>query len=161
LVPGEATAIGKTGMMASTSLPPREKAMRTVLACLCIAAAPAWAQAPSLAVPSSMFTRPAEPCADCGVVRSVRTVVKESKPGGASDVKPSGLVASIPLGAGAGKPQVSSSTRIGRDAVHEDTTYEVVVQLEDGRFRVLTSEEHEWQEGDRVRVEGGRLLRRD
>ena len=54
--------------------------MRTVLACLCIAASPAWAQAPSVAVPSSMFTRPAEPCADCGVVRSVRAVVKESQP---------------------------------------------------------------------------------
>ena len=135
--------------------------MRSLLACLCIAASLSWAQAPSVAVPSSMFIRPPEACADCGVVRSVRTVVKESKPGEASDVKPSGLVASIPLGAGAGKPQVRSSTKIGRDAVHEDTTYEVVVLLDNGRFRVVSSDEHDWQEGDHVRIEGARLLRRD
>jgi hypothetical protein len=108
-----------------------------------------------------MFIRPPEACTDCGVVRSVRTVVKESKPSDQSDVKPSGLVASIPLGAGAGKPQVRSSTKIGRDAVHEDTTYEVVVQLDDGRFRVVTSDERDWQEGDHIRIEGARLVRRD
>lgn len=135
--------------------------MRTVLACLCIAAAPAWAQAPSVAVPPSMFTRPAEPCVDCGVVRSVRAVVKESQPAGVNDVKPSGLVASIPLGACAGKPQVRSSTKIGRDAVHEDTTYEVVVLMDNGRFRVVSSDERDWEEGDHVRIEGGRLLHRE
>ena len=135
--------------------------MRAVLACLCVAAASAWAQAPSLTVPSSMFTRPAEPCTDCGVVRSVRAVVKESQPAGVNDVKPSGLVASIPLGAGAGKPQVRSSTKIGRDAVHEDTTYEVVVQMDNGRFRVVSSDERDWEEGDHVRIEGGRLLHRE
>jgi hypothetical protein len=135
--------------------------MRTVLACLCITAAAAWAQAPSVAVPSSMFTRPVEPCADCGVVRSVRAVVKESQPAGVNDVKPSGLVASIPLGAGAGKPQVRSSTKIGRDAVHEDTTYEVVVQMDNGRFRVVSSDERDWEEGDHVRIEGSRLLHRE
>ena len=105
-----------------------------------------------------MFTRP-QGCADCGVVRSVRTVVKESRPGGVNEIMPSGLVASIPFGGG--KAELGPSTKIGRDVVHADTTYEIVVQLADGRFRVVTADEPEWQEGDRVRVEGARLVRRD
>jgi hypothetical protein len=113
-----------------------------------------------MTVPSSMFTRP-QACADCGVVRSVRPVVKESKPGGVNEIMPSGLVASIPLGPGASKPQLTSSTKVGRDVVYADTTYEVVVQLDDGRFRVVSTDERDWQEGDHVRVEGGRLQHRD
>ena len=157
-------------MMAASKLPmPGEKTMRTMAACLCItalAALPSPAQnAKPAATPPAAGVNTAVPaaapsaCPECGIVRSIRPVVKETKPLPGSEVKPSGLVASIPLDGG--KPQVKSSTKIGKDAVVSGTTWEVVVLLDDGRFRVVTTDERgDWKEGDRVRIDGGRLLSR-
>jgi hypothetical protein len=129
--------------------------MRLVLACLLIVAAPAWAQAP--AAPAAAL----KSCPDCGVVRSVRTVVKESKPAPTDSAKPSGLVASVPLGPGAGKPTLGSSSHIGKDAVTTVTTWEVIVRLDDGRVSILTLDEApDVREGDKVRIEKGQLVRR-
>ena len=99
-------------------------------------------------------------CPDCGVVRSVRSIKKELRPDDRDDSKPSGLVASVPLGSG--KPTAGSSTRIGKDVVPTSETWEIIVGLEDGRMRVLTvSEPPEVRQGDKVRVEpNGRITLR-
>jgi hypothetical protein len=128
--------------------------MRTLLACLGLAVLPALAQAPQpkAAVPSTV---PA--CADCGVVRSVSVVEKQQQPT-TDNGKPSGLVATVPLGGG--KVEVGSSTKLGKDAVVTQKQWNVVVQMDDGRFRVVTLDSQgDWQQGDRVHVEGSRLTR--
>jgi len=88
----------------------------------------------------------------------MRAVVKESRvPSDAT--KPSGLVATVPFGGG--KPQIGSSTKVGRDVVESVTTWEVVVRLDDGRFSILTLDAvDDWREGDKVRIERGKLVRR-
>jgi hypothetical protein len=132
--------------------------MRSAPACLLIClicVAPAWAQSP----PASANTvSPSSACPDCGVIRSIRAVVKQARvPSDAS--KPSGLVATVPLGGG--KPRVGSSTKIGGDVVESLTTWEVAVRLDDGRFSVLTLDEaNDWHEGDKVRIERGKLVHR-
>jgi hypothetical protein len=102
-------------------------------------------------------------CADCGVVRSVRILTKELRGADTTDdARPSGLVASVPLGKGGGKPTAGSSTRIGKDAVPTSESWEIVVRLDDGRMRVLTATQPpEVREGDKVRVEpSGKLTLR-
>ena len=100
-------------------------------------------------------------CGECGVVRSVRPIMKESPPPPVDTSKPSGLVVSVPVGGG--KPTVGGSQAIGKDAVAVTTTWEVVVRLDDGRFRVMTLEEEpaELREGDKVRIEQGKPVRRN
>jgi hypothetical protein len=131
-----------------------ERSIVTILllgAVLC--AAPAWAQGPADA-PAPAQAR----CAECGVIRSVRSMSKES-PVAVDSTKPSGLVASVPLGGG--KPQIGSSTKVGRDAVESVTTWEVIVRMDDGRFTIITLDDQgDWREGDKVRVERGKLERR-
>jgi len=133
--------------------------MRTFLACLLAAFAP-WSVAQMTKdlpnPPSAAIAR----CADCGVVRSVRTLTKELRgPDTTDDPRPSGLVASIPLGKGGGKPEAGSSTRIGKDAVPTAESWEIIVRLDDGRMRVLTvTQRPEVREGDKVRVEANGTL---
>jgi hypothetical protein len=124
--------------------------MRALVACLGLVSVLSWAQAPT-APPK------AGACADCGTVRSVSVVEKQQR--SASDAgKASGLVATVPLGGG--KMEVGSSTKLGRDAVVTERHWNVVVQMDDGRSRVVTVDEQgDWQQGDRVRVEGTRLNR--
>jgi hypothetical protein len=118
-----------------------------------LCALPAWAQGPK-EVPAP----PQAKCAECGVVRSVRSMSRES-PVTSDSAKPSGLVATVPLGGG--KPQIGSSTRVGRDAVESVTTWEVIVRMDDGRFTIVTLDDPgDWREGDKVRVERGKLERR-
>ena len=141
--------------------------MRLVIASLLlVAAAPAWAQAPSPNPQSSVLKKPAPAakslnlnCADCGEIRSVRKVTKEVKPEEiAPQQQPGGLVASIPLGGG--KAQVGSSTRVGDEAVRMTTQYEVTLRYDDGRYRLLMLDKQpDFREGDRVRVDSrGQLL---
>lgn len=120
--------------------------MRSFLAILLLAATSAMAQDP-----------PA--CADCGLVRSVRSITKEIRPSAAQEeTKPSGLVASIPLKGG--KPEIGSSSHIGKDAPTTVQTWEVVVRMGDGKFRVVVLDESpDLREGDKVRFYKGRLLR--
>lgn len=129
--------------------------MRAFLAILLCAVVPALAQAPGAAgtAPGSAT------CPDCGVVRSVRAINKEARPTPESDSKPSGLVATVPLGGG--KPQFGSSTKLGKEATTVTTTWEVIVRLDDGRFRVLMVDEApEVHQGDKVRIDEGRIVLR-
>ena len=89
---------------------------------------------------------------------SVRSVTKQAAPNVQNESKPSGLVASIPLGGG-GKPQVGSSSKIGRDVPDVSQSWEVIVRLDDGRYRVVVLDTQPIvDKGDRVRVDEGRLV---
>jgi hypothetical protein len=128
--------------------------MRTILAIVLFATLPALAQAPAAESVKKGS------CAECGVVRSVRQITKETRPPESQDNKPSGLVATIPLGGG-GKAQVGSSTKLGKEAQSSTTTWEVIVRLDDGRFRVFVLDEApEVQQDDKVRIEEGRVVPR-
>lgn len=126
--------------------------MRESLAVLLLAALPAWAAdpAPDTKAASSALAA----CADCGVVRSVRSVKKEIKTDPESDARPSGLVATFPLGGG--KPSAGSSAKVGKDKPAFSETWEIVVRLDDGRFRIVTVDEPPAvREGDQVRFDSG------
>jgi hypothetical protein len=129
--------------------------MRMLLASLTLAALPVAAQAPT-SPGAGPVTPAAARCPDCGVVRSISAKEKQARPDSDAS-KPSGLVATVPLGGG--KVRVGSSTKLGGDAVVTDRTWDVVVILDDGRPRVVTVDERpDVQQGDRVRVEGNRLV---
>ncbi|HEX4781467.1 MAG TPA: hypothetical protein VH301_11980 [Usitatibacter sp.] len=114
---------------------------------IAFAACGAWAQAPA--------------CKDCGVVRSVKEIQKEVGAKGTDESKPSGLVATVPLGPGAGKPRVGPSQRVGGDTIASTKRWEVVVLLDDGRARILTLDNQpDVQVGDKVRIDNGRILPR-
>ena len=137
--------------------------MKRAIALLLFAAVPALAQvtSPPPAVPS----KEAATCPDCGVVRSIRSIQKEARPVPADSTKPSGLVATIPLGSSGAKhgakPQVGSSSDLGRDVVPEASTWEVIVRLDDGRFRVVVLDESpNLRVGDKVKVEDGKVVLR-
>jgi hypothetical protein len=131
-----------------------EIAMRALLACIGLAVLPALAQAPK--PPATPPPRAAASCADCGVVGSISVKERQQRP--ATDAgKPSGLVATVPLGGG--KVQMGSSTKLGNDVVVSEKSWDVVVRLDDGRLKVVTlNQPPEVQEGDRVRVDGTRLV---
>lgn len=135
--------------------------MRILLACLLAASAP-WSVAQNL--DKDLPKQPsAAKCADCGVVRSVRAKTKELRGADTTDdARPSGLVATIPLGKGGGKPEAGSSTRIGKDAVATSESWEIVVRMDDGRMRVMNvTQRPEVRDGDKVRVEpNGKLTLR-
>jgi outer membrane lipoprotein SlyB len=132
--------------------------MRSLLAVLLATAMPlAWSQ--NLPDPNKPPLPAPAACADCGVVTSIRTVTKQEPPTEQSKGKPSGLVASIPLGQGAGSPKVGSSTKIGRDVPSVTQSWEVIVRLDDGRYRVVVLDSQpDVAKGDRVKVEEGRLV---
>jgi len=128
--------------------------MRTLLAAL------AWAATQAAAQPSTPPATPAAgartPCATCGVVRSVNLKEKQARPA-TDEGKPSGLVATVPLGGG--KVQVGPSQRLGKEAVITEKTWDVVVQLDDGKFKLVTLDRRpDVQQGDRVRVDGNTLV---
>jgi len=92
-------------------------------------------------------------------VSSTREIKKEAPTANAADTKPSGLVATVPLGGG--KPHVGSSTKYGAEASTHTTTWEVIVRMDDGRFRVLTlGEDPQVSKGDKVKIEGNRVVPR-
>lgn len=130
--------------------------MRTLLACLAFASLPAWAQAPAPSTPAAPAARTPSACGECGVVRSINRKEKQARPA-TDEGKPSGLVASVPLGGG--KVQVGPSQKIGKEAVVTEKSWDVVVQLDDGRFKLVTFDHlPELQPGDRVRVEGNGVV---
>jgi len=136
--------------------------MRSVLTCLLLfVSCIAWAQvAPDPpAPPPPNTTVPKGGCADCGVIRSVKVVTKKEPLPPADQAKPSGLVATVPLGGG--KVQVGSSTKFGRDVEPTSTRYEVIVRYDDGRYTmVMLDDPGDWKEGDKVRVDKGKLIAR-
>jgi len=130
--------------------------MRSILAILFAIAIPI-ASAQGLAGPSKPPAPPAMTCADCGVVTSIRTVTRQEPPPPANQAKPSGLVATIPLGGG--KPHVGSSTKLGSDQPSVSQSWEVIVRLDDGRYRVVVLDaQPDVAKGDRVKVEDGKLV---
>src|SRR5688572_2481424 len=133
--------------------------MRILLACLLLAATSATAQAP--------FKKglPGASCKECGVVTTVRMVRKELRApeNATTENAPSGLVANVPLGSGGGKAKVGSSTRYGQDAASVMESWEVIVKLDDGRYRMATlNEKPELKQGDRVEFDkDGKVQRRE
>jgi outer membrane lipoprotein SlyB len=103
-------------------------------------------------------------CAECGEIRSIRRVERKGRAADPTrdlqDKNPSGLVASIPLGGG-GKPTVGSSTREEKRREAPLVIYEVIVQLDDGRVRIVTQDDGEdLRAGDKVRVEDNKVILR-
>ena len=117
------------------------------LFCVLVAvSAPAWAQSS---------------CDDCGEVRSMREIQKDLGTRATDAGKPSGLVASVPLGRAPDKPRVGPSQRVGGDSVAAAKTWEVVVVLDDKRTRILTLDSKPAVEvGDKVRIVDGKLVPR-
>ena len=145
---------------------------KTFLFLLLCTTAGALAQPPAPPAAPPSVVKPHAPCADCGVITSVRSISKQeataasaarnssssndAPPGALDESKPPGLVASIPLGGG--KPQVGSATRVGQDAPVSTKVWEVIVRLDSGQFRVLTLEaQPDYQKGDRVKIVEGKL----
>jgi len=114
----------------------------------------------AMAQPASPPTSAKSMCGECGVVRSVRGITKQIRPSEAQeDTKPSGFVASIPLKGG--KAQVGSSEKIGKEAPTLSQTWEVIVLLDDGKFRVVTMDRQpDLREGDKVRIDKGQVVKR-
>src|SRR5688572_3634568 len=139
------------GPVSSRRLEPK---MRILLACLLAAFAHGSVAQLNKDLPKQPSAASAK-CADCGVVSSVRTKTKELRGADTTDdARGSGLVASVPLGKGGGKPVAGSSTKIGKDAVPTSQSWEIIVRLDDGRMRVLNvTQPPEVREGDKVRVE--------
>jgi hypothetical protein len=143
--------------------------MRIAPVVLLLCATSAWAQAPATKAPPA--TKPSQApaakaapatsptCTECGVIRTVQRVTKSEPPAPTEAAKPSGLVASIPLGGG--KPKVGSSTRVGGDQELRFDRWEVTVRYDDGRYTMVTLDEPgPWREGDKVRVDRGKLVAR-
>ena len=131
--------------------------MKSWLAVLAVMAAPL-VLAQSLPDPNKPPAPPAVTCSECGVVSSIRSITKQAPPVVQNESKPSGLVASIPFGSGSA--QVGSSSKIGRDVPSVSQSWEVVVRLDDGRYRVVVLDaQPDVAKGDRVRVDEGRLAR--
>lgn len=133
--------------------------MKRLLACLILLAPAAWAQTPPAAPPKPVDIKAQPTCPDCGVIRSVRRVETNVKQAPVDSTKPSGLVATIPLkGKGA---QVGSSTDIGREHQSTAVTWEVVVRLDNGSFRLVMQPDAEGlREGDKVRIDEGKVVLR-
>jgi hypothetical protein len=137
--------------------------MRQALALVAaLAASPALAQAPGAAVPAardSIMVR--KSCEECGVVRSIRKVESKQPLDNVDRGSTAGLVATIPLGGG--KPQVGSSTDLRKELKPPTVTWEIVVRLDDGRFRVVLQDDPgPLREEDKVKVVDGKVeLRSD
>jgi len=133
--------------------------MRPALALLALLAAPAaLAQAPAVP-PDSVMVR--KSCEDCGVVRSIRKVESKQPIDSADRRSTSGLVATIPLDGG--KPLVGSSTEVRKELKPPTVTWEVVVRLDNGNFRIVLQDDlGPLREEDKVRIVDGKVeLRSD
>lgn len=120
-------------------------------------AAPVHAQAP-LGAPRLPEAREPATCPACGVVVDIRRLERETKPAPDRE-RPSGLVATIPMGTG--KPQVGSSEARDREDRPPVETWQVSVRLDDGRFQILRMESAgDLRKGDKVRIVEGRAVLR-
>ena len=110
-------------------------------------------------VPATADAPAAASCPECGVVRSVKR--KESTSPITADERKStaGFVASVPLGGG--KPTVGSSSDVRSELKPPVVTFEIVVRLDNGNFQVVTQSDAEnLREGDKVRIDRGRVVLR-
>jgi outer membrane lipoprotein SlyB len=122
---------------------------------------------PDFRDPPRATVKPGEPCGRCGTIRSIResqvqrpvNVPKvfqnpQMDQGPGSNVIV-GAVVALPLGAGSEKPFVGG---VGTPEMRErftETTYEIVIRLDDGGFtQVQRADGASYRVGDRVRVHG-------
>jgi len=132
--------------------------MRRALALLALLAAQvAQAQAPP---PDSIMVKK-KPCEECGVVRSIRKVESAQPLDSADRGASAGLVATIPLQGG--RPQVGSSSELRKELKPPTVTWEIVVRLDNGNFRIVLQEDRgALREEDKVRIVEGKVeLRSD
>ena len=116
-----------------------------------LASIPALAQAPA----GSVFQ---ESCPTCGVVRSVKRIEKET-PARTEQESPAGIVASVPLGGG--HVSAGSATDVRRELQPPAVSFEIVVRLDDGRFQLVRQDDtHGLREGDKVKIEAGKVILR-
>jgi hypothetical protein len=128
-----------------------------LLSFLLLTGAAAFAQPP---VNTQLPAREACGEGECGEVRSIRSVTKQLGEAPSNESKPSGLVATVPL-SGTGKPRIGSSEKVGKDEVRTSNTWELIVRLDDGRFRIFVLDNDPGlQQGDKVRIEDGKVVRR-
>jgi outer membrane lipoprotein SlyB len=144
--------------------------MAVALACLVAAAEAQPIRIPDFREPPRATVKPGEPCERCGTITSIResrvqrpvNVPKvfqnppmDQGPGSTVIV---GAVVALPLGAGAERPFVGG---VGTPEMRErftETTYEIVVRLEDGGYTMVQrADGASFRVGDRVRVQGTQL----
>jgi hypothetical protein len=124
------------------------------VAALAAGAALAQAQAPAPAALDSIMVK--KSCEECGVVRSIRKVESQQPLDNVDRGSTAGLVATIPLHGG--KPQVGSSTDLRKELKPPTVTWEIVVRLDDGRFRVVLQDDPgPLREDDKVKVVDGKV----
>jgi hypothetical protein len=118
-----------------------------------LAAQAAFAQAPA-PQPDSVMVR--KSCEDCGVVRSIRKVESKQPLDSVDRGSTAGLVATIPLHGG--KPLLGSSTEVRKELKPASVTWEVVVRLDNGSFRiVLQDDPGPLREEDKVKIVDGKV----
>lgn len=100
------------------------------------------------------------PCAECGVVLSLKRKESTSPITAEERKSTAGFVASVPLGGG--KPTVGSSSDVRKELKPPVVTWEIVVRLDSGTFQVVTqSDAEDLREGDKVRIDRGKVILRD
>ncbi len=125
---------------------------------------------PDFRDPPRATVKPGEPCERCGTIRSIREArvqrpvnvpkVFQNDPmdQGPGSTVIVGAVVALPLGAGSERPFVGG---VGTPEMRErftETTYEVVVQLDDGGFTMVQrADGASYRVGDRVRVQGTQI----
>ena len=125
---------------------------QTIFLFATLAAGTALAQSP--APLDSIMVR--KSCEECGVVRSIRKVESQQPIDNVDRSSTAGLVATIPLSGG--KPQVGSSSELRKELKPPSVTWEIVVRLDDGRFRVVLQDDPgSLREDDKVKVVDGKV----
>ena len=125
---------------------------------------------PDFREPPRATVNPGEPCERCGAIRSIREVqvsrpvtvprVFQNDPivQGLGSQVIVGAVVALPLGGGGGKPFVGG---VGTPEMRErfsDTTYEVVIRLDNGGYTMVQrADGASFRIGDRVRVHGTQI----
>lgn len=128
---------------------------RTLLSALALFAAQAMPPVSAQAPAGSVFQ---ESCPTCGVVRSVKRIEKEA-PARTETESPAGIVATVPLGGG--PVTAGSATDVRRELQPPAVSYEIVVRLDDGRFQLVRQDDtHGLREGDKVRIDAGKVVLR-
>ena len=111
-------------------------------------------------IPATVDAPAATSCPECGVVRSVKRKESTSPITAEERKSTAGFVASVPLGGG--KPTVGSSSDVRSELKPPVVTFEIVVRLDNGNFQVVTqSDAADLREGDKVRIDRGKVVLRD
>lgn len=134
---------------------------RTFFAVFVAAFLPALAAAQAPTPDSPIFkAAPAASCAECGVVRSVKRVERSQQITAQERESTAGFVAQVPIGGD--KPVVGSAADTRGQLKPPVVSYEVVVRLDDGRFQLVVQDDAaDLREGDKVRIERGRVVPRE